>query len=127
MSRLAIALATLINPVAGRQVFRIAGPVFVPPEKRGFDWSLRNTLFGILYEHWQKNAFDVMPLDDLKKKLEEAGHTNDPVPDLFYLWDFGYFHIDFQGEEGKSAIQAVRLNAKGIDIHEQLVLNKYDF
>ncbi len=119
-----IALAALINPVAGRQVFRLSGPLFVL-KKKGFDWTLRHALFSHLYQHWQDNGYATLTIDALKTQLADKIKDRKLIPDLFYLWDFGYLHLDFT-DDTKTEIQAVRLNAQGIDLHEQLVLRKYD-
>ncbi|MDX9722884.1 MAG: GPR1/FUN34/YaaH family transporter [Myxococcota bacterium] len=118
-----IALAALINPIAGRQVFRISGPLFNLPKKPSFDWSLRYNLFGVLYQHWRENGFEEMPVATLEDKLQPHLAQRKLLPDLQYLSEFGYLQLSL-GEDG--AITSVRLNAKGIDLHEQLVLRKYD-
>jgi len=114
-----IALATLLNPVAGRQVFRIAGPLFLAPKRPVFDFSLRSQLFGILYEHWREHAFAELPLDALQQRMD----GRNLVPDVEYLHEFGYLAVSRTGE----TITALRLTAQGIDLYEQLVLRKYEF
>jgi len=117
-----IALAALINPVAGRQVFRMAGPIFLAKKQQTFDWSVRLNLFTVLYGYWKENAYSEMPLADLEKTMKETIGERDIIPDLFYLWEFGYLNLSL---DDQNRIASVRLNARGIDIHEQLVLHKY--
>lgn len=121
-----LAFGTLINPVAGRQLFPIGTPYFFARKTAGFDWKTRFNLFDILYKHWQKQAFRPMPYDTLKKAMKEAIGDKDIAPDLFYLEEFGYAVLETD-EADPHTIRAVRLNAQGLDLYEQLILKKYDF
>jgi len=121
-----LAFGTLINPVAGRQIFSIGTPYFFAPKKATFDWSTRFNLFQILYKHWQSHAFRPMPFVELQKAMKAAVGDRDIHPDLFYLEEFGYAMLD-KDEADPHTIRAVRLNAQGLDLHEQLVLKKYEF
>ncbi|MBI4862348.1 MAG: hypothetical protein HY815_19125 [Candidatus Riflebacteria bacterium] len=117
-----IALATLINPVVGRQVFRIAGPLFFARRKR-FDFSTRRAIFDVLYARWKERAFEPMPLEELQDRVKDAVAGAPILPDVHYLWEFGY--LDVTTTEANE-IRSVRLNARGIDLHEQLVLGKWE-
>ena len=121
-----LAFGTLINPVAGRQLFPIGTPYFFARKAASFDWKTRFNLFEILYKHWQKHAFRPMPFDSLARSMKEAIGDKDIAPDLFYLQEFGYAVLDTD-EADPHTIRAVRLNAQGLDLYEQLILKKYDF
>lgn len=117
-----IALASLINPVAGRQVFRIAGPLFFAPKRPQFDFSLRRQLFETLYIHWREHAFVEMPLGDLANAMADIAAEGALVPDIEYLGEFGYVTVSRRDGE----ITSLRLTAAGIDLYEQIVLRKYE-
>jgi len=121
-----IALAALINPVAGREVFKMTGPVFFAPKKSRFDFSVRYNIFDILYNHWKENAYQEMKFADLQTKIKEKTGTDNIAPELFYLQEFGYAVLNFDVFE-KEKIMSLRLNAHGIDLYEQLILKKYDW
>lgn len=119
-----IAFATLINPLAGRAVFKVPGPMFTPaPKTPHFDWSARKAIHEILYERFRASAFEPMPLPDLVREVEARIGARDLVPDLHYLAERGALVLGL-GADG--AIEHVRLNAPGIDLYEQLVLRKYE-
>ena len=118
-----LAFGALINPVAGRQIFRMAGPLMSARGAQGFDWSLRRALFDALYEQWQKAAFVELPLGTLKERLAKAPGLTLLEPELRYLAEFGYLQLTLQ-DDGQQ-VRSVRLNAQGIDLYEQLVLRKY--
>ena len=120
-----LAFASLINPVAGREIFKLGSPLFRPPKKKSFDWRIRYNLFEILYQHWQKRAFAKMPLAELRAAMASAVGPDDIVPDLFYLADFGCAVLELDPAD-EHKILAVRLNAAGIDLYEQIALKKYD-
>lgn len=122
-----ITFASLINPAAGRMIFREFGPVFKRPAAGvTFDFSTRFGIFAVLYEHWMEHAFQMMPLEELAERVRLKVGDRNLVPDLFYLMEYGCLVLDY-GDEAKSRIRSVRLNASGIDLHEQLVLKKYEF
>lgn len=122
-----IAMATLINPVAGRGVFHIPGPLFFAPKKsRLFDFTQRYTIFDILYKHWQKNAYKEMELKDLQAAMKAKTGNDDIVHELFYLHEYGCMVLTFDVFE-KEKIHTLRLNAQGLDLYEQLVLKKYSW
>jgi len=120
-----LAFAALINPVAGRELFKLGSPLFRPPKKKSFDWTLRYNLFELLYQHWRVHAFAKMPLAELRAAMAKAVGQADIVPDLFYLSDFGCAVLELD-PKNESAILAVRLNAAGLDLYEQLILKKYE-
>jgi hypothetical protein len=121
-----LAFATLINPVANRQLFSIGGPYFFAAKKEVFDWKTRFNLFNLLYKRWQTHAFRPMPYTDLKAAMKTAIGDKNIDPELFYLQEFGYAVLEVEDDDPHS-IRSVRLNAQGIDLHEQLILKKYDF
>jgi uncharacterized protein len=116
-----IAFATLINPTAGRAIFKIPGPMFTPYKVPGFDWSLRRAIFEVLYSQWKEHAFDDLEVEELQKRLGDVFKDRPIQPELCYLGDQGA--LSLQSAEG--VVCKVRLTALGIDLHEQLVLNKY--
>jgi hypothetical protein len=120
-----LAFATLINPVAGREVFKLGKPLFKPPAKKSFDWSVRYNLFETLYHHWQAHAFAKMRFEKLESAMHAIVGERDIVPDLFYLQDFGCAVLELDPDD-ESRVKAVRLNAAGIDLYEQIALKKYE-
>lgn len=121
-----LAFGTLINPVAGRQLFSIGMPYFSASKKPVFDWKIRFNLFDLLYKHWRTQAFRPMPFETLQQGMKAAIGDQDITPDLFYLQDFGYAVLETEASD-PHVIRTVRLNAHGLDLYEQLVLKKYDF
>jgi len=120
-----LAFGALLNPVAGRELFRQMAPLFSGKKRQYFDFSLRNAIFAILYEHWKAHAFLPLSVEELENKLREKAPGRTIIPDLFYLMEYGAL-VMTMGED-KAHIQDVRLSAKGIDIYEQLILRKYEF
>ena len=122
-----IAMATLINPVAGRSVFPIAGPLFFAPKKsRLFDFTQIYNIFEILYKHWQKNAYKEIELKSLQAAMKAKTGNDEIVHELFYLQEYGCMVLTFDVFE-KDKIHSLRLNAQGLDLYEQLVLKKYSW
>ncbi len=115
-----IALATIINPLVGRQVFRVAGPLFFV-QKQSFDFSTRQTIFEILYGQWKENAFIELDFSSLSEAVKDKLGERKILPDIFYLWEFGYLTVTKQEDE----VRSCRLTAAGVDLYEQLVLRKY--
>lgn len=118
-----IAFASLINPTAGRTIFKIPGPMFEAKKKEAFDWSLRNTMFEVLFKHWQEVAFKSMPFDELKKRVQAKVGDRNVLPDLAYLMELGAVVVTTEEER----VVNVRLSAAGIDLYEQIALRKYEF
>lgn len=119
-----IALGSLLNPLAGKVLFPIGGPLFSAPKKDSFDWTLRRAMFDALYTHWQKHAFREIPLAELQTAVTAKAPNRDLNPDLFYLSEFGYVKLTTLGEDPHRIVSA-RLTAQGLDLHEQWVLGKY--
>lgn len=120
-----IALGSLLNPLAGKQIFAIGGPMFAAPKKESFDWTLRRAIFDALYTHWSTQAFREMPFEELSGLVTaKVGSKRDLAPDLFYLSEFGYVKLT-ASEDDPHRVESVRLSAQGVDIHEQWVLHKY--
>jgi hypothetical protein len=111
----------LINPTAGRTIFKIPGPMFTAPVKKGFDWTLRRTLFDVLFEEWKENAFKTIPYDELMARITKRIGEHKILPDLAYLMELGAVVVTTEDER----VVNVRLSAKGIDLYEQLVFKKY--
>ena len=116
-----IAFAGLINPTAGRPVFPIPGPLFFPAKKQGFDWSVRNTMFEVLFKHWTTMAFKTMPFEELKQQMAERLGDRNILPDLAYLMELGAVVVTTEND----TFVNIRLSAEGIDLYEQLILKKY--
>lgn len=124
-----MAMAALINPTAGREIFKMTGPVFFAPKKSRFDFTLRFNIFEALYEHWKKNAFKEMRLEELQAIMKTRVGDCDIVPELFYLWEYGCLVLNFDvfDPNSKDKIASLRLNSGGLDLYEQLILKKYDW
>jgi uncharacterized protein len=118
-----IAFAGLINPTAGRPIFRVPGPMFKAPKKETFDWSVRNQMFEVLFHHWAEHAFKTMTFDDLNERMMARLGDRNILPDLAYLMELGAVVVTTENER----VVTVRLSASGIDLYEQLILKKYDF
>lgn len=118
-----IAFAGLINPTAGRAIFKVTGPIFKPAKKPGFDWTVRNNLFEILFQHWSAHAFKTMSFEDLRSRMNARIGERNILPDLAYLMELGAVVVTTENDE----VVTVRLSAQGIDLYEQIVLKKYDF
>ena len=118
-----IAFAGLINPTSGRTIFRVPGPIFTAPRKETFDWSVRNAMFEILFNHWASFAFKTMSLEDLKDRMKAKLGDRNILPDLAYLMEVGAVVVRTENEQ----VVNLRLSAEGIDLYEQLILKKYDF
>jgi succinate-acetate transporter protein len=118
-----IAFAALINPTAGRTVFAVPGPLFTAQKKQGFDWSVRNAMFEVLFKHWAEHAFKTLNFGELKQRMAERVGARNILPDLAYLMELGAVVVTTENEE----VVNIRLSAEGIDLYEQLILKKYDF
>jgi uncharacterized protein len=121
-----IAFALLINPTAGRLVFPIGGPMFAARTRRGFDSSLRQAIFAVLYDHWRQHAFVPMALEDLERELGQRAGARTLLPDLAYLSELGGLVLSHREGE-PSTPTSVRLSAAGIDFYEQVALKKDQF
>ncbi len=119
-----LAFGALLNPLLGKPLFGIGAPVFHGPTVQRFDWTVRRTIFTVLYAQWKDSAFRPLSLDGLTTALSKAGVDKAVEPDLFYLSELGFVVLETAVDD-PHRICSVRLHAKGVDIHEQLVLNKY--
>jgi hypothetical protein len=124
-----LAFAGLINLTAGKQLFKVPGPLFFAPKRAGFDWSARFNVFDALYKHWREHAFDELSVETLRQRVKEAGVERDILPELCYLQEYGALQLGTDGPSNgrPAAPKTVRLTASGIDLYEQLILRKYDF
>lgn len=121
-----LALAGLINPITGKDFFPVGKPVFLAPKKKGFSFSVRRSIFDNLYNQWKEHAFQGMTQEVLEKNVKSAAGTENILPDLYYLMEYGSIHMDFEEDE-KKTIKSIRLTAAGIDLYEQLIFKKYEF
>ena len=118
-----IAFAALINPTAGRAIFPMPGPLFASAKKSSFDWTLRRTIFDVLFEQWKENAFKPVLYEELLAAVRKrVGDSAKILPDLAYLMELGAVVVTTEEER----VVNVRLSAEGIDIYEQLVFKKYE-
>lgn len=120
-----LAFGSMINPIAGRNLFGIGKPLFFAAKKR-FDWTVRYNLFEQLYLQWRELAFVEMPIEQLQGKMRKLVGDKNIVPDLFYLKEFGYVVLTMD-ENDPHVIRSVRLNGAGIDLYEQIALKKYEW
>lgn len=122
-----ITFQSLINPVAGKDIFFDGPPLFKSSRKKPlFDFTLRFNIFNELYLNWKERAFHPMAVEDLEKRIREKIGEVNIIPDIFYLMDYGCLVVNFS-DEANTQVKDLRLNARGIDIYEQLILKKYDF
>lgn len=121
-----LAFATLINPTAGKAVFKIGGPLLVAPRQLGFDWALRNAIFTVLFGHWQRHAFAELSLADLELAVAAKVPGKAVLPEVMYLWEYGALQVTFAPGNSDQP-QSARLTSGGIDLYEQLILKKYQF
>lgn len=120
-----LAFAMLINPTAGRPIFRVPGPLWRARRAAGFDWSVRFGIFDTLYKHWKERGFEEMAVEELERRVAAGAEPRSLLPDLCYLDERGALRL--RAGEGDGAPRTVRLTAAGIDLYEQLVLKKYQF
>ena len=120
-----LAFGALINPVAGRQIFRLGGPLMTATSTGagGFDWTLRRRLFDALYEQWRRQAFQELDVTALRDRLGDLPDADRLEPDLRYLEELGYLQLTLDDQARQ--VHSARLNARGIDLYEQLVFQKY--
>jgi len=118
-----LAFGALVNPVVGKNIFPLGGPLFTPPQTESFDWDIRRGIFDVLYTHWRQHAFEELSYEDLGAALRDRLGQRALLPDLHYLQEFGYLKLTAAGIG--QGVQSVRLNAAGIDLYEQLILRKY--
>lgn len=119
-----LALAALMNPLTGKQMFPVGKPMFAAPNKKGFNWLVRRTIFDILYLSWQKNSFAMFPVDVLIEDVKKQTGDPDVLPQVCYLAEYGAVKVE---NDDLLNPKSLRLTSQGIDLYEQLVLRKYDF
>lgn len=123
-----LALGALLGPVSGRAVLPVGPPVFHAVRRPGFDWTLRRALFAVLYEQWRSEAQRPLAMAELARRVAAAvapsAAPSALEPDLFYLAELGFVVLCTSPSDPHDIVSA-RLHAKGVDIHEQLVLGKY--
>jgi len=117
-----IAFAALINPTSGRQIFKIPGPMFAAKKKPSFDWSLRNAMFEVLFNHWTDFAFKPLSFEEMKTRVQAKVGERNVLPDLAYLMELGAVVVTTEEDR----LVNVRLSAAGIDLYEQIALKKYE-
>ena len=115
-----IAFAMLINPAAGRAIFKLTGPLFKAVPIPAFDLTARRALVAALYTQWKSAAFHPMELKALLAVVAEPAL----LPELAYLEERGAVKLHRGQDE---AIEAARLTAEGIDFYEQVALGKQRF
>lgn len=118
-----LSLAGLINPISGKEFFKLGKPLFRTQAKVFFDFSLRRSIFEVLYSHWKTHAFQEMSFENLKELIKNKNNQENIIPDLFYLMEYGALKLTCVEDNVVSA----RLTASGIDLYEQLILKKYNF
>jgi hypothetical protein len=103
-----IAFALLLNPVTGRRVFALGGPVFRSLAKPPLDLSARTALVGALYAHWRETGA-ALPRAELVARLAGPGEPR-------LRAELGYLAAQGVVEDGDGA---VRLSPAGIDLWER--------
>lgn len=119
-----IAFAMLVNPVAGRAIFPVTGPMFTASVPRTFDFGPRRAIFDALYSHWQEHAFRPMGMAELERAAAIGANGRSLLPELAYLAEMGGVALTPDGVDGVPPT-SVRLTAAGIDLYEQRVLDKH--
>jgi succinate-acetate transporter protein len=64
-----IAFALLLNPVTGRRVFPLGGPLFRSRARSPLDLSARTALLGLLYGRWREAGSSPLPLAEVEGRL----------------------------------------------------------
>jgi Predicted membrane protein len=119
-----VAFGALINPTTGRHVIPVPGPLFSVHTRPAFDLPLRESICEVLYRHFKDQAYQEMPIVELQRRIRDLLGEVNITPDLFYLNERGALAMTFHDAE-RSRVAGVRLSAAGIDMHEQLVLKKF--
>ena len=121
-----LTLAGLMNPIIGKALFPVGGPMFFSKRSGGFDWTARRVIFDVLYKAWKVDAFKEMSFENIKKVIHDTHPELNFIPDIFYLYEYGAIKLTCD-EKDSNKILSARLTSSGIDLYEQLVLRKYDF
>jgi hypothetical protein len=117
-----IAFALLINPTAGRAIFKVGGPLFRATPAPAFDFAARRAIFDALYGHWRTKGFAPLPLAALQRAVADGGAPRDLLPDLAYLEERGGVRLERAADDG--GVTAARLTGAGVDVYEERVLGK---
>jgi hypothetical protein len=103
----------LLNPVTGRQVFALGGPLFRTRARAPLDLMARTTITGLLYARWREEGTSPLPFAELLAKV--SGFPEKRVrAEIDYLAAQGL--VDLPSEN------SVRLSVSGIDRWEQHIL-----
>ncbi|GAB4268539.1 MAG: hypothetical protein Kow0029_04000 [Candidatus Rifleibacteriota bacterium] len=121
-----LALAGLLNPLTGKTMFPVGGPMFKVDKQKGFDWTVRRSIFNALYANWKEKAFAYMPLEELIRSVKEQSGADKIIHEICYLEEYGAIATTKKADDENMPLGA-RLTANGIDLYEQLVLRKYNF
>ncbi len=119
-----LALAGLMNPITGKQMFPVGGPMFTGPKKQGFNWKVRRAIFDVLYESWKERGFAMISMETLSEEVKSRTNEDKILPEICYLGEYGALKTK---ENDLEKPTAVRLTSEGIDLYEQLIFRKYDF
>lgn len=105
-----IAFALLLNPVTGRRVFPLGGPLFWSSARPQVDLSVRTALIATLYGHWRQTGA-ALALSDLLARLSALGEPR-------LRAELGYLAAKGVVETGEGT---VGLSPAGIDTWEKHV------
>lgn len=100
-----IAFALLLNPVTGRRVFPLGGPLFASRARPPLDLAARTALLGLLYARWREAGQSPVPVAEIGARLPAVGEARLRA-ELDYLADRGVVLVS----EG-----AARITPAGID------------
>lgn len=121
-----LALAGLLNPLTGKAMFPVGGPMFSGDKKQGFDWTTRRAIFNTLYQQWKENAFTYMTIEELSLRVKDQTGVSSITHEVCYLAEYGAIATTNKSEDVNTPL-AARLTSDGIDLYEQIVLRKYNF
>lgn len=121
-----LALAGLMNPITGKALFPVGGPMFTPVRRKGFDWTLRRAIFDVLYDAWKNKAFEELAYEELLSRVQAVCPSVEIRHELCYLSEYGALKLTVENSDPGMIVSA-RLTSSGIDLYEQLILRKYEF
>ncbi|MDN5277987.1 MAG: uncharacterized protein PWR01_1952 [Clostridiales bacterium] len=121
-----LALAGLLNPLTGKSMFPVGGPMFFADRQKGFDWSTRRAIFNTLYTHWKEKAFSYMTIEELARHVKEQTGVDSIIHEVCYLTEYGALKTTNKDQDENQPL-AARLTSGGVDLYEQLILRKYNF
>jgi len=105
-----IAFALLLNPVTGRRVFPLGGPVFRSQVRPPLNLSTRAALVGLLYQSWRENAEQSPALADVVARLAAFPAARVRAEIAF---------LAAHGIVARTAGDTITLTPTGIDLWEQ--------